>query len=87
MIPPVGTLFALGADFSFAKAGGFELHQVASVGHQPPVSSLPTVHAHLVLEEEAHLRRIFYETLLGNLKESQVFKGIFGILLRGRDLR
>ena len=32
---------------------------MASVGHQPPVSCLPTVHAHLVLEEEAHLRRIF----------------------------
>ena len=85
LIPPVGTLFALGADFSFAKAGGFELHQVASVGHQPPVSSLATVEAQLVPEEEAHLRRIFDETLLGNLKE--VFKGIFGILLRRGDLR
>ena len=58
-IPPVGTLFAFQADSSSAKAGGFELHQVASVGHQPPVSCLAAVHAHLVLEEEAHLRILF----------------------------
>ena len=66
-IPPVGTLSALGADFSLARqAGGLELHQVASVGHQPPVSSLPTVDAHLVSEGEAHLRRIFHVRKLRN---------------------
>ena len=81
----------MGADFPLARqAGGLELHQVASVGHQPPVSSLPTVDAHLVSEGEAHLRRIVHVRKLSEILRNswgQVFKGIFGILLRGGDLR
>ena len=79
-ISPVGTLFALGADFPLARqAGGLELHQVASVGHQPPVSSLPTVDAHLVPEGEAHLRRIFHLRKLSGIlrNSSKAFLGFF----------
>ena len=76
-IPPVRTIFALLADFSLARqAGGLVLHQVAGGRHQPPVSSLTTVNAQLVLEGETHLSTIFASIFWLMLKNSERFAGI-----------
>ena len=54
---------------------------MASVSHQPPVSSLATVDAHLVPEGETHLQRIFdsqkFSEILGGISRSLRFSKAF----------